>query len=88
MRLVSAAFALLEPVTFDLEFGAAAPKNPTPPGALTWNLSVPDRWREAFQAVALRARTPPRSERQARRPCERNRSAAAALRFPVAQISR
>jgi hypothetical protein len=47
-----------------------------------------DDGQRAFQAEAFRLLRPPRNERQARKPCERSRAAAAALRLPVAHISR
>ena len=47
-----------------------------------------ERVQRVFQADAFRLLRPPRSERHPANPCERNSPAAAALRFPVAQISR
>ena len=47
-----------------------------------------DDGQRAFQAGAFKPLRPPRSERHSRNPCERSRSAAAALRLPVAQMSR
>ena len=41
-----------------------------------------------FQAEAFRLLRPPRSEWLPENPCDRNKPAAAALRLPVAQISR
>jgi len=47
-----------------------------------------DRGERALHAELFRPLRPPRRERHSRNPCERSRSAAAALRLPLAHTSR